>query len=189
MADWSAVYLRDVLDTTAGVAASGYAVFSFTMALGRLSGDRLADRFGSVAIVRYGSLLAAVGLLTVASMTWVPAALFGFAMVGVGLAIIVPIVFSTAGRTTGIPPGQAIAAVTTLSYVGFLAGPPSIGLIASVVTLRGGFLFVVALLLLMTALAGTLRSAEALQPSQTDRLNAESDYATLRGRPIVDDSL
>jgi predicted MFS family arabinose efflux permease len=188
MADWSAVFLRDVLGTTPGVAAAGYAVFSFAMAAGRLSGDRLADRFGGVAIVRYGSLLAAAGLLIVALTGWAATALLGFGLVGAGLAIIVPIIFSTAGRTPGIPSGQAIAAVTTLSYVGFMAGPPSIGLIASVVTLRGGFVFVVALVLVMTALAGTVRNAEALQSNAHSTVRHEADYATLRGRTVVDDT-
>jgi MFS family permease len=188
MADWSAVFLRDVLDTTAGVAAAGYAVFSFTMAVGRFSGDRLSDRIGSVAIVRYGSLVAATGLLAVALTPWPALALIGFGLAGAGLSIIVPIIFSTAGRTPGLPSGQAIAAVTTISYVGFLAGPPLIGIIASVVTLRGSFLGIVALALAMSALAGTVRHAESLQgrdPAPAAQ-PIESDYATLRGRPIVD---
>lgn len=189
MADWSAVYLKDVLDTTPGVAAAGYAVFSFTMAAGRLSGDRLADRYGGVGIVRYGSLLSAAGLLVVALTSWAPAALLGFALVGAGLSIIVPIIFSTAGRTPGVPSGQAIAAVTTLSYIGFLAGPPTIGLVASVMTLRGGMLFVVALMLAMAALAGTVRNAEHLQSGPVANPRPEADYATLRGRPVVDEGV
>lgn len=191
MADWSAVFLKDVLDTTPGIAASGYAVFSLAMAAGRFSGDRLADRLGGVTIVRYGSLVSAAGLLLIALTPWAALALLGFCLVGAGLSIIVPIIFSTAGRTPGIPSGQAIAAVTTLSYIGFLAGPPSIGLVASVVTLRGGFLLLVALVLAMTALAGTVRNAEALRSTPSDapaRHQPEADYATLRGRPVVDDT-
>jgi len=190
MADWSAVYLRYVLKTTSGVAAAGYAVFSFTMAAGRFTGDRLADHFGGVSIVRYGSLVAAVGLLFVALTPWSTLALLGFGLVGAGLSIIVPIIFSTAGRTPDVPSGQAIAAVTTLSYVGFLAGPPAIGLVASVVTLRGGMLLLVVLVLAMTALAGTERAAETLHSIESDRAASprqESDYATLRGRPMMDD--
>ena len=78
----------------------------------------LADRLGGVAIVRYGSLASAAGLLLVALTPWAALALLGFCLVGAGLSIIVPIIFSTAGRTPGIPSGQAIAAVTTLCQLG-----------------------------------------------------------------------
>jgi MFS family permease len=136
MADWTAVYLRNVLETGAGVAAAGYAVFSATMAIGRLSGDRLTARFGPVTMLRGGGLVVALGL-GAALLTGLPvAALVGFACVGAGLSCGFPIVLSAAGRVPGIASGTALAAVTTMGYVGFLAGPPVIGLVAEVTTLR-----------------------------------------------------
>lgn len=160
MADWSAVYLQRVLETGPGVAAGGYAVFSLTMAAGRLSGDWLADRLGATAIVRYGSVIAAAGLALAATVRWVPVTLLGFACVGAGLSVIVPLLFSMAGRMPGVAPGVSIAAVTTLGYLGFMAGPPVIGVVAGLSSLPLAFVLVMALVLLMASLAGRVRSAE-----------------------------
>lgn len=160
MADWSAVYLQRVLETGPGVAAGGYAVFSLTMAAGRLSGDWLADRLGATAIVRYGSVIAAAGLALAVTVRWVPVTLLGFACVGAGLSVIVPLLFSMAGRMPGVAPGLSIAAVTTLGYLGFMAGPPVIGVVAGLSSLPLAFVLVMALVLLMASLAGRVRSAE-----------------------------
>lgn len=161
MADWTAVYLRD-LGAGAGMAATGYAVFSVTMTLGRLAGDRVTEALGGSALVRAGGLVAAAGLLLATAIHRTPAALAGFALVGVGVAAVAPIVYSTAGRARGVAPGTAIAAATTIGYLGFMAGPPLIGLAAGLVTLRWSLLVVVALLGVMIALAGVIDHAEAL---------------------------
>jgi MFS family permease len=157
MADWTAVYLRDVVGTGAGVAAMGYAVFSVGMALGRLSGDRVMDRTDARAIVRWGGLVAATGLTLSLAVDVPLVTATGFGLVGIGLAIIVPIAFGTAGKLPEVARGQGIAAVTTLSYLGFLSGPPSIGLIASATSLRVALALVVGLLVGMTLLAGAIR--------------------------------
>lgn len=162
MADWSAVYLRQVIGTDQGMAAAGFAVFSLTMTIGRFTGDRLTDRLGGLAVVRGGSIIAAGGLaLAIVSTSPYPV-LIGFAAVGAGLSVIVPIIFSTAARTRGIASGPAIASVTTTGYFGFLVGPPLIGFVADVVTLRGAFGLVVVLVLIMAALSGAIRKAEGL---------------------------
>src|SRR5580765_32720 len=130
MADWSAVYLRNNLQSSEGLAAAGYAAFSVAMAAGRFFGDWLSARFGPVNLVRVSGALAATGL-SLALVSGEPAtALAGFACVGAGFATIVPMVFTAAGRAPGISPGVALASVTTLGYVGFLAGPPAIGFAA-----------------------------------------------------------
>ncbi len=142
MGDWSAVYLKEVVSTSASVAAFGYAAFSLTMTVGRLLGDRLATRFGPAALVRVGGMFAALGLLVaiVLPNTWI--VLLGFAAVGAGLSIIVPLVFSAAGNVPGLPSGAGIAGVATIGYAGFLAGPPTIGLIADAFSLRASMLLV-----------------------------------------------
>lgn len=149
MADWSAVFLSRSLSTTAAVAALGFAAFSLTMTIGRLLGDRLAARFSPVSIVRIGGLLAAVGILA-AIVTIQPfVVLLGFAAVGVGLANVIPLAFSAAGKLRQLPAGVGIAGVATIGYAGFLAGPPLIGLVAEVSSLRFA-------LLIVAVLSGTL---------------------------------
>lgn len=162
MADWTAVYLRDI-GAGAGLAATGYAVFSVTMTLGRLAGDRVTAALGGARLVQAGGLVAAAGLLLTVIVHRTLAALAGFALVGAGVATIAPIVYSTAGRSRGVAPGTAIAAATTIGYLGFMAGPPLIGLVAGLVTLRWALLVVVVLLLAMVAMAGIVNRAESLQ--------------------------
>jgi MFS family permease len=132
---WSAVYLRDNLGTSAGFAATGFAAFSIMMALGRLTGDRLAARFGPARLVRGCGLLAAVGLgggLIIAS----PAAgVAGFALFGAGLSCTVPQLFSAAGDTDPARRGAGLARVAGIGYLGLLTGPVVIGGCASLVGL------------------------------------------------------
>jgi Major Facilitator Superfamily len=137
MGDWTAIYLRLDLGADAGFAAAGFAVFSATMSVGRLTGDRLVAVFGPVAMVGWGALVAATGLGGALLLHDPLAAILGFGLVGLGLANIVPILFSAAGRTPGMAPGAAIAAVTTAGYSGFLAGPPMVGFAAEWIGLPG----------------------------------------------------
>lgn len=156
MADWTAVYLHHTLATGPGLAAAGYAAFSLAMAAGRLSGDRLAQRLGPVALVAVGGALAAVGLGGALLLGTPLAAIVGFACVGAGFASIVPVVLSAAGRAPGMAPSTAIAAVTTTGYLGFLAGPPLIGFAADLVSLRGALGIVVVLSATVALLAPTI---------------------------------
>jgi HAD superfamily hydrolase (TIGR01509 family) len=135
-ADWSAVYLSHSLGATAAVAALGYTSFSLAMATSRTVGDRLNGHLGPVALVRGGGLLAASGL-TFALVGGSPtAALVGLAAMGAGLGVIVPVLFRAAGSTPGVSASVGVAAVSTLGWLGFLAGPPAIGFAAGAVGLR-----------------------------------------------------
>ncbi|GIW05044.1 MAG: MFS transporter [Thermomicrobiales bacterium] len=136
MADWSAVYLRNTLETSAGLAAAGYAVFSGAMALGRLTGDRLTARLGPERLIRFGGLVVAIGLGLAVVIAHPASALIGFASVGVGLSCLFPVLLSAAARTGNVATGPALAAVTAVGYTGFLAGPPLIGFVAEGITLR-----------------------------------------------------
>ena len=153
VADWSAIYLQHTVATGAALAAGGYAAFSLLMAAGRLVGDSLAERIGPTAVVRAGTLMAATGISLALLVPWAPVAITGFALVGAGLSAVFPIVISAAGRSRGISSGNAIATVATCGYFGFLVGPPSIGFLAQVVSLRLALLLIVALSLLATALS------------------------------------
>ncbi|MCB8982614.1 MAG: MFS transporter [Ardenticatenaceae bacterium] len=149
MSDWSGVYLKSVVGTTAAAAAYGYAAFSLTMTVGRLMGDYLTTRSSPALLVRVGGAIASLGVLLAILVPQVGPVLLGFAAVGAGLSIVVPLAFSVAGNVPGLPSGAAIAGVATIGYAGFLAGPPIIGLLAELTSLR------IALLVVML-LTGTL---------------------------------
>ncbi|UBV42620.1 MFS transporter [Deinococcus taeanensis] len=125
--DWAALYFRDVLDTPGGAATLGYAAFVTTMTLGRWFGDRLRTRLGDETIVRAGALLTALGL-GLALLTRMPLlAAAGFALSGLGLSNVVPVMYGVAGHALA---GRGIAQVATIGYGGFLLGPPVIGFVA-----------------------------------------------------------
>lgn len=156
MADWSAVYLRSVVQTTEGLAAAGYAAFSIAMLGGRLAGDWLTVRFNSVNLVRAGGAISAAGLSLALFTPHAAVVVVGLGCVGAGLSIVVPIVFSAAGDRVGVPPGVALAFVTTMGYLGFLTAPPLIGFAAEVVGLRWALAAIVGTSALVTALASSV---------------------------------
>ena len=143
--DWSAVYLKNTLSTGPGFAAAGYAAFSLMMVAGRITGDRLTSYLGPVRLVRLGGAVAAVGLGLSLTVGHPLVALAGFAAAGAGFSIVFPLALSAAGRTKETAAGPALAAVSTLGYTGFLAGPPIIGFLAQLSNL-GAALYVVVLL-------------------------------------------
>ncbi|WP_027882187.1 MFS transporter [Meiothermus rufus] len=161
VADWSAVYMKQVIDSNEAVAALAFSAFSLAMVLGRLTGDALTHRLGAVMLARMGGLLAAAGFFTVLLASRPSVALGGFALVGLGYCTLFPLVFSSAGRVAGVPPGVALASVATLGYLGFLLGPPLIGLVAHTTSLRVSFGLVAALALVIALLAGLLRPKTA----------------------------
>ena len=158
-ADWSAVYLRDDLGTTAAVAAIGFTAFSVTMTLGRVFGDRLVDRFGPEAVVRAGGGIAAIGFGLALLVSAPLAAIAGFACLGAGMSGVVPIVFRAAGHVPGMPPGVGLAAVSTTGYLGFLVGPPTIGGLAELMGLPAALGVIVVLAMAVALLARTTRYA------------------------------
>jgi MFS family permease len=160
-ADWSAVYLRDDLGTTAAVAAIGFTAFSVTMTLGRVFGDRLVDRFGPEAVVRLGGTVAAVGFgLALVASAPVPA-IIGFACLGAGMSGVVPIVFRASGHVPGMTAGVGLAAVSSTGYLGFLVGPPTIGGLAELLGLPAALGVLVLLAAAVALLARTTRYARA----------------------------
>jgi MFS family permease len=164
--DWGAIYLREGLGSAAGVAAVGYAVFALTMAGGRFAGDWLATRFGSGNVVRAGGALvvAGIGLALISTMPVI--AIAGYGLVGAGVSCVFPLIMSAAARTPGVAPGVGIAAMATAGYTGFLIGPPLIGGMAELFTLRGA-LSVLAIFGLVIMLLGTRVKGEALTPVET----------------------
>lgn len=140
IADWSAIYLRETLAASQAAAATGLAVFSLTMGIGRLVGDRLVTALGPRPVAASGLMLATGGLAVVAAAGGPKLAIAGFALVGIGLSTVFPLVISAAARRPDLAPGPAIAAVASAGYAGFLVGPPAIGLFAELFELRAALL-------------------------------------------------
>jgi MFS family permease len=166
--DWSALYLS--ADHSAGVSASGlaFALFSACMAAMRFCGDAVRNRVGAVPLLRASGVIAAAGMSLAALAPSAPLATLGFALAGIGIANIVPILFSAAGRHGGANPGAAIAAVSFIGYGGMLMAPSLIGVTVEHVGFPAIFLTLAGLLLAIATLApvvGTGEPARRLTPA------------------------
>jgi predicted MFS family arabinose efflux permease len=168
--DWSAVYLTDIAHAAPAVAAAAYTGFAATMAVARLAGDAVVNRLGPVRTVRAGGVAATVGaVIVVLSRSPVPA-IIGFALIGVGVAVVVPLAFAAAGNA-GPRPGQQIAGVATIAYGAGLAAPATIGGIAQATSLSTSFLVVAALVALIVLGAPILgRARRAVDDVPADLL-------------------
>ena len=136
MFDWSGVYFQTVIQPPKALVAAGLTAFTATMAAGRFVGDWMATKWGIKRILQASGLLTACGLLTAILFPSLFPALIGFLLVGAGVSSVVPLVYSAAGRSKVLSPGVALAAVSTIGYLGFLFGPPFIGFIAQAFNLR-----------------------------------------------------
>ncbi|HEY4149019.1 MAG TPA: MFS transporter [Chitinophagaceae bacterium] len=145
IADWSAIYLKESMHSTAALASLGYAGFSVMMAFGRLNGDTLVPKTGARKIVITGSLVAATGFLLVVAFHFPFMAIAGFTVVGLGYSCIVPILFSAAANVPGVSPAMGIASITSGGLIGFLFGPSIIGLVSEKANLAAGLSFVLVL--------------------------------------------
>jgi MFS family permease len=156
-ADWSGVYARDTVGAGSGLAAFAFTAFAVGMVASRFSADRLAAASGPVAVVRAGGVLAGLGLaLGVAILAW-PATFVAFALLGLGLAPLVPIAFSAAGNLGG--GARALGWVVTMSYLGSVLGPAAIGFVAHTVGLRTGLVIPSVLAFAAALLAPFARTA------------------------------
>lgn len=155
--DWSALFLSSVREIEPYYAGLGFASFSATMTLGRLVGDRIVRRLGGKTVIGLGGLCAAGGFAIATLVPSLPAALFGYALVGAGCSNIVPVLFSSVGRQTEMPESAAVPAITALGYAGVLAGPALIGFLAQALSLSTALLVVTALLLGVAASGRLLR--------------------------------
>jgi hypothetical protein len=145
--------VRDNLHAAAALGAITYAAFSVAMGGGRLAADRLWARWGSAGLLRRSGLLAALGLGAGLAVGTPAAAIIGFAALGLGLAGIVPTLFRAGADQPGVSTGPGLAAVSSLGYLGFLAGPPLIGGVAQATSLRlaCGLMVVAGLLVVLLA--------------------------------------
>ncbi|MBC3841296.1 MFS transporter [Streptacidiphilus sp. 4-A2] len=164
--DWSGVYLRGTAGASAGVAAASYTAFACMMAVSRLSGDAVVRWLGPVRAVRAGGVVAALGgTLVVLSRSPLPA-IAGFALLGIGIAVVVPLCFAAAGHS-GDNPSRSIAGVATVTYTSGLLAPAAIGWVAQASSLSVSFAVVTLLTL------GLVLGAPVLAPSRAGAGPAE----------------
>ncbi|MFI6349734.1 MFS transporter [Streptomyces sp. NPDC050560] len=164
--DWSAVYLGDVLHGSETLAAATTTGFTLTMAVARIAGDGVVDRFGAVRTVGTGGVLATAGGLLVVVAPGPPVAMAGFALMGLGIAVVVPLTFAAAARS-GPNPSQAIAGVATITYTSGLVAPSAIGNLAQATSLVVSFGLVTVLSLGLVFGARVLRQAGSAHPAPT----------------------
>jgi MFS family permease len=168
--DWSVLALRDVLDAPAATAALAYGAFATAMTIGRFLTDRVAAHFGPVAVVRYGSALAALALTMIAFSPSIPLAIAGWALFGIGLSGTIPQLFSAAGHADPNAAGANVSRVAGLGYLGMLAGPAIIGPLTHLMPLNYTFFLPVGFCVVATVAARILRpKAEQRQPQITDQ--------------------
>jgi len=148
--DWSALLMTSAKLVTDARGGLGYMLFSVAMTTGRLCGDSIVGRIGDRRTMYWGSILATVGfvLVATASLAWV--AMLGFILIGAGASNIVPVLFRRAGAQTVMPAGLAVAAISTFGYAGILAGPAAVGFVAKLSSLPSAFWMLAALMALVT---------------------------------------
>jgi MFS family permease len=142
MFDWSNIYLKKVILAPPSLVGVGFAAFMSTMAAGRFIADKFAHRYGLNRTLQVSGSLTATGLLVAVIFPYFCTTIAGFLLVGVGVCSVVPMVYSAAGKSKEISPGVAITVVSTIGFIGFLIGPPIIGFIAGLATLRASFTFI-----------------------------------------------
>jgi len=142
-ASWSALYLRDELAAGAAAAGLGFVALSVAMTVGRLTGDRVVDRFGQRRVVRAGGALTAAGMGLALAVPSIPTTVLGFAVAGLGVATLVPAVYHAADELPGLPRGLGLAIVNWLLRIGFLLSPLLIGVVADATSLRVALVTVV----------------------------------------------
>ncbi len=153
MFDWSGVYFKKVVQVEKEWIGAGYTAFMITMAGTRFVADYFTSRFGLKRVLQCSGLLTAIGLAISVINPTLTFALIGFLLVGVGVSSVVPLVYSAVGKSKTLSPGVAIAAVSTLGFSGLLIGPPIIGFISELTSLRGSFSLIAIMGLCVTLIA------------------------------------
>ena len=141
MFDWSGVYFKEIIKVPGALAVLGYTSFMIMMASGRFLGDGLINKFGRIRVMQISGIMISSGLFTAVFFPFLIPSTIAFMFVGLGVSTIVPTLYSIAGKHPTIPTGEALTAVSGVSFLGFLMGPPVIGYIAELSSLRFSFAF------------------------------------------------
>ncbi|MCX2575992.1 MFS transporter [Pedobacter sandarakinus] len=158
MFDWSGVYFKEIVHAPKSLVILGYASFMIMMASGRFVGDKIIEKLGRKRTIQISGLIISTGMFLSVFLPYLVTATIGFMLVGIGVSSIVPTVYSVAGKTGKIAPGMAIAMVSTVSYFGFLAGPPIIGYISELLSLQYSYAIIGIFGLLVSFLVGKIKA-------------------------------
>lgn len=151
--DWSGIYITEVHGMDIALAGTGYSIYSVAMFLTRITGDYAVNRFGKKIMVAGGLLLSFIGFMLLVFASWEPLIFSAFFLMGIGLANVVPVIYSLAGNQTDMPSGQAVAAMDTFGYLGMLCGPAAIGYISNATSLNWAFGVLAVLIIIEITLA------------------------------------
>ncbi|MDY3739199.1 MAG: MFS transporter [Selenomonadaceae bacterium] len=151
--DWSGIYITEVHGMDIALAGTGYSIYSVAMFLTRITGDYAVNRFGKKIMVAGGLLLSFIGFMLLVFASWEPLIFSAFFLMGIGLANVVPVIYSLAGNQTDMPSGQAVAAMGTFGYLGILCGPAAIGYISNATSLNWAFGVLAVLIIIEITLA------------------------------------
>jgi len=161
VADWGALMLKERFSAVdAALAATAFGFYQTGMAVARFTGDTLRYRFGAVRLVAVSAALTAAGTAAALLIPNVGLSLAAFTLAGLGIGNVAPVLFAGGGRLEPDAPGRGIAAVTSLGYSGFLAGPPLIGIVADVITLQWALFITVAAALIIAVYARMVKAAD-----------------------------
>lgn len=159
MYDWSGIYMNKAVHSTHTTATAAFVVFMTTLTASRFAGDKIVNRYGVKTLMQYSGVLIVLGFMLAVIFPTVPAAITGFAFVGIGTSCMVPLVFAEAGKSKTMSKGTAIAAVSTIGYLGFLLVPPLVGFVAQASTLRWSFAIIATLGLVIVWIASKLKTS------------------------------
>lgn len=157
MFDWSGIYFQKVVKAEENWIGAGYTAFMCTMATGRFVADYVSHRIGFKKTIRLSGALIAMGLSIAVLFPTLYPSIAGFLLVGFGVSSVVPLVYSEAGRSQTFSPGMALAAVSSIGFLGFLAGPPLIGIIAGAFGLRTSFAVILVMGIAVSLMAGSIK--------------------------------
>lgn len=160
--DWSGIYITEVHGMDIALAGTGYSIYSVAMFLTRITGDYAVNRFGKKIMVAGGLLLSFIGFMLLVFASWEPLIFSAFFLMGIGLANVVPVIYSLAGNQTDMPSGQAVAAMGTFGYLGILCGPAAIGYISNATSLNWAFGVLAVLIIIEITLASYIFSKNKL---------------------------
>ncbi|WP_330442396.1 MFS transporter [Flavobacterium sp. C4GT6] len=162
MFDWSGVYFKDVVKAPEKLVVLGYTSFMLMMASGRFLGDWVVQKFGRKKVLQVSGSLISLGLFSAVLLPYVVTAALAFMLVGIGVSTVVPSVYSLAGRTEGIAPSIALTMVSSISFLGFMLGPPVIGYIAEAWGLKLSFAIIGIFGFIITIMVSRIKSVSDL---------------------------
>jgi MFS family permease len=139
MYDWCSIYLQKALHASKATSTAAFVVYMFFMTLGRFTGDKIVAATSIKKVLNFSGIFILLGFLMAVLLPYIYTAFIGYAMVGLGISCVVPLVFSMAGKSKTLKSGQALAAISTVSYLGFLIIPPFVGFVAQAAGLRWAF--------------------------------------------------